>query len=168
MQKRTKRTRKIKVSSIIFPGRMMISSYWKKDFCASTALYKQGIRSDWKSDLLGSELPTSRRYSNTGIKKEIAPRNSSNFLKIGTPVCSPYPTRQMSKSWHTLDGVFPRNKGKAKSHFSCIMQWVPVTNRFNELINSWWQSQHTTSVLIIIMTEFKIVLDFRTNKKIIK
>ena len=82
MQKRTKRPRKIKASSIIFPGRIMISSYCEKDFCASTALHKQGIRSDWKSDLLGSKPPTSRRYSNTGIKKEIAPRNSSNFLKL--------------------------------------------------------------------------------------
>ena len=82
MQKRTKRPRKIKASSIIFPGRIMIPSYCEKDFCASTALHKQGIRSDWKSDLLGSEPPTSCRYSNTGIKKEIAPRNSSNFLKL--------------------------------------------------------------------------------------
>ena len=82
MQKRTKRPRKIKASSIIFPGRIMISSYCEKDFCASTALHKQGIRSDWKSDLLGSEPQTSRHYSNTGIKKEIAPRNSSNFLKL--------------------------------------------------------------------------------------
>ena len=82
MQKRTKRPRKIKASSIIFPGRIMISSYCEKDFCASTALHKQGIRSNWKSDLLGSEPPTSHRYSNTGIKKEIAPRNSSNFLKL--------------------------------------------------------------------------------------
>ena len=82
MQKRTKRPRKIKASSIIFPGKMRISSSCEKDFCAITALHKQGIRSDWKSDLLGSEPPTSCRYSNTGIKKESAPRNSSNFLKL--------------------------------------------------------------------------------------
>ncbi len=38
----------------------------------------------------------------------------SHVPKIGTLVCSPYPTRQVSKSWHTFDGVFPKNKGKAK------------------------------------------------------
>ena len=38
----------------------------------------------------------------------------SHVPKIGTLVCSPYLTRQVSKSCHTLDGVFPKNKGKEK------------------------------------------------------
>ncbi len=147
----------------------MISSYFEKDFCASTALHKQGVRSDWKSDLLGSEPLTMCRYSNTGIKnKRTMLLDIPHILKIGTLVCSPCPTRQMSKSWHTLDGVFPKNKQKAKSNLSCIMQYVPVTNRLQELMNSWWHSQHTTSVLIIIMTELKTVLEFRTNENISK
>ncbi len=60
----------------------MLSSYCEKDFCASTALHKQGIRSDQKSDLLGSKPLTMCHYSNTGIKKQIAPRSSSIFLKL--------------------------------------------------------------------------------------
>ena len=45
-------------------------------------------------------------------------------------------------------------------------QWVPVINRFHEFINSGWPSQHMTSVLIIMITEFKVLLDFWTNKNI--
>ncbi len=104
----------------------MLSSWCEKDLCASVALHKQGIRSDWKSDLLGSEPLTMCCYSNTGIQKGTLLLHIPHIPKIGTLVCSPYPTRQMSKSWHTLDGVFPKNKGKAKAHFSCKIQWVPV------------------------------------------
>ena len=43
--------------------------------------------------MLGSEPPTSCRYSNTGIKKESAPKKFLKFPKIGTFVCSPYPTK---------------------------------------------------------------------------
>ena len=81
MQKRTKRPRKIKASSTIFPGKMMISSYCEKDFCASTttqARYQKRL----KIRLVRFRTPVSCRYSNTGIKKEIAPRNSSDFLKL--------------------------------------------------------------------------------------
>ena len=140
----------------------MLSSCCEKDLCASVALNKQGIRSDWKSDLLGSEPLTMCRDSNRN-KKGTLLLYIPQVPKNGTHVCSPYPTRQVSKSWHTLDGVFPKNKRKAKSHVSCKMRWVPVTNRLYELINSGWPSQNTISVLIIIMTEFKIVLDFWTN-----
>ncbi len=110
----------------------MLSSWCEKDICANAALHKQGTRSDWKSDMLGSKPLTMCCYNNTGISKGTSLLDIPQFPKIGTLLCFPKPTRQVSKSWHTLDGVFPKNKGKSKS--------VPVTNRFNEFINSWWQS----------------------------
>ncbi len=129
-------------------------------YCSTTNARYQKATED--QALSGSKPLAVCHYSNTCIKKKFL-LDILYDPKIGTLICSPYPTWQLSKSWQSLDGVFPKNKGKAKSHFSCKMQWVPVTNRFLELINSWWHSQHKTS-LLIIMTEFKIVLDFRTKK----
>ncbi len=54
------------------------------------------------------------------------------MFQIGTCICFPYPTRQVSKSWHTLDGVLPKTKiceGRAKSHtYTIAEQWAPVTD----------------------------------------
>ncbi len=46
MQKRAKRPRKIKASSIIFSGGLLFTSYCEKDIGVSIALSKQGIRSN--------------------------------------------------------------------------------------------------------------------------
>ena len=54
------------------------------------------------------------------------------MFQIGTCICFPYPTRQVSKSWHTLDGVLPKTticEGRAKSHtYTIAEQWFPVTD----------------------------------------
>ncbi len=61
----------------------MLSSYCEKNSCASVALHKQGIGSDWKSDLSGSEPLTMCRYSNTGIQKGTLLLDIPQFPKIG-------------------------------------------------------------------------------------
>ncbi len=76
----------------------MLSSCCEKESCASIALNKQGIRSNGKSDLLGSEPLTMCHYRFTGINKGTLLRDIPRVPKIGTLVCSPYPTRQVSKS----------------------------------------------------------------------
>ena len=139
----------------------MLSPCCEKDLFVSAALHKKVPESDWRSDIVRFWTPDMCHYSNTGIKNGHC---SSIFLMfLGMFVCSTYTTRQVSKSWHTLDGVLHTNKGRTKSNFSCNIQGVPVTNQLYEIINSGWQSQHNTSVLIIITTEFEIVLDLWTK-----
>ena len=55
----------------------MLSSCCEKYLFASVVLHKQGIRSNWKSDLLGSEPLTKCCYSNTRPQKDIIPRHPS-------------------------------------------------------------------------------------------
>ncbi len=102
--------------------------------------------------LLGSEPLPMCCYNNIGSKRTLHP-DVPYVQKIGTLICSPYPTRQLSKSWHALDGVLPTMKGRANHMIYSLNQWVPAIKRFCEFINSGWPSQHMTSALIIIMTK---------------
>ncbi len=61
--------------ALFFSGDQMLSPCCEEDVCASVALHKQGIRSDWKSDLLSSELLTMWCYSKKE-KRDIAARYS--------------------------------------------------------------------------------------------
>ena len=55
--------------------------------------------------LLDSEHPTERRHRNT---REMDRVHEYPFVpKTGTFICVPYPTRLVSNSWHTSDGVLP-------------------------------------------------------------
>ena len=64
--------------------------------------------------LLVSEPPTECRHSNTREKDTVV--ETPICSKIGTLICIPYPTRQVSKSWHTLDGVLPTKRKRTQSH----------------------------------------------------
>ena len=65
--------------------------------------------------LLASKLSTECRYSNTREKGTVLEKPFCS--KIGTIKCAPYPARQVSKSWHTSDGVLPTKKEMVQSHF---------------------------------------------------
>ena len=61
--------------------------------------------------LLDSEHSTKCRHSNTREKDRV---HEYPFVpETGTFICIPYPTRLVSNSWHTSDGVLPmKRKGK--------------------------------------------------------
>ena len=58
--------------------------------------------------LLVSEPPTECRHSNTREKDTVL--DIPFCYKIGTIICVPHPTRQVSKSWHMSDGVLPTKR----------------------------------------------------------
>ena len=53
--------------------------------------------------LLVSKPPTVCHHSNTRGKDTVLENPFSS--KIATIICLPYPTRQVSKSWHTTNSV---------------------------------------------------------------
>ena len=58
--------------------------------------------------LLVSEPPTECRHSN--IREEDTVLETPICSKIGTIICIPYQSRQVSKSWHMWDGVLPTKR----------------------------------------------------------
>ena len=63
------------------------------------------------------------------------------FFNLGTIICVPYPTRQVSKSWHTSDGVLP-TRGRVQSH-----DFYFCNKAIEVMLKQSWLSQHMTSVV---------------------
>ena len=74
--------------------------------------------------LLVAEPPTECHHNNTMVKDTVI--ENPFHSQIGTIICLPYLVRQVSKSWHALDGVLPK-KGRTQSHDLCFcnkaMKW---------------------------------------------
>ncbi len=77
--------------------------------------------------LLVSEPPTECRHSNTRVKDTVL--ENPICSRIGTIICVPYPARQVSNSWHTLDGVLPK-KGRVQSHYFLLLQQSNLSDSY--------------------------------------
>lgn len=124
-------------------------------------------RATGNQTMLGFEPLTWCCYSNSKSKMDVIP-SFPCVPKSGACICFPYPARQVSNSWRTLDGFFLlKRKGKVTwCFFYCTSSKFLSKHTFLSTYYPEWLSQHMTSVSDKSKDWVQIVLDFRTNNNI--